>query len=298
MPHTPLRIALAQHWTVPGDVAGNGQRIGAMVCEAAERGADAVLFSECALTGYDLLGRCAAAAVSLDCRELQALAAQAVTRGVWVCVGVYERTVGRVYNAAVVMGPAGQRYLQRKASVVGAEAALGVVQRGSPGRVIFDVNGWRCGVLICAEVGREDLWTGLADSGVDVAWVLTAGAGSVSIGRALDDVRTTGARDAFHAESAKLCYPTWAVDRALRMGMAVACVNQCGWEPESGYFHPGESFVVEAGGRLNTLAPGTLVFEHLRPRLDVAELPAPVSLVAAPGLGPRVVGSRGAAVTR
>ncbi|MFE3646879.1 nitrilase-related carbon-nitrogen hydrolase [Streptomyces sp. NPDC059152] len=47
-------IAAAQFPSVPGDIAANATRMGGLIAEAAERGAGLVVFSELALTHYDL----------------------------------------------------------------------------------------------------------------------------------------------------------------------------------------------------------------------------------------------------
>ena len=51
-----LRVAVAQPLVTPGDVPKNIQAMQPLVAEAAGRGAQLVMFSECGITGYDLQG--------------------------------------------------------------------------------------------------------------------------------------------------------------------------------------------------------------------------------------------------
>ena len=51
-----LQVAVAQPLVIPGDVAENIRNLKPLVTNAAKQGAELVVFSECALTGFDLKG--------------------------------------------------------------------------------------------------------------------------------------------------------------------------------------------------------------------------------------------------
>jgi NAD+ synthetase len=151
-----LRIALAQFDFPVGDVAGNRDRIAAMIAEARdEHGADIVLFPELALSGYppeDLLYR------PSFLRECEAAldAISASVRGIVAVVGWPQAAGAVVYNAASVLrdGAVEQTYRKRELpnyAVFDERRYFDV----DPDRddCVFEVNGTQVGLVIC-----EDLW--------------------------------------------------------------------------------------------------------------------------------------------
>jgi NAD+ synthetase len=151
-----LRIAMAQFDFPVGDVAGNRDRIAAMIAEARdEHGADIVLFPELALSGYppeDLLYR------PSFLRECEAAldAISASMHGIVAVVGWPQAAGAVVYNAASVLRDGGieQTYRKRELpnyAVFDERRYFDV----DPDRddCVFEVKGVPVGVVIC-----EDLW--------------------------------------------------------------------------------------------------------------------------------------------
>jgi len=151
-----LRIAMAQFDFPVGDVAGNRDRIAAMIAEARdEHGADIVLFPELALSGYppeDLLYR---PSFLHECEAaLSEIAAN--VRGIVAVVGWPQAAGAVVYNAASVLrdGAVEQTYRKRELpnyAVFDERRYFDV----DPDRedCVFEVNGTQVGLVIC-----EDLW--------------------------------------------------------------------------------------------------------------------------------------------
>ena len=103
-----MKIALAQTNTTVGDLCGNGQRVLSFARQAAESGADVVVFPELTLTGYpprDLLGKQS----FLDRAEqhLHRLAAEAANLDVSIICGAVTRSGissgNPIYNSAAVL---------------------------------------------------------------------------------------------------------------------------------------------------------------------------------------------------
>jgi NAD+ synthetase len=164
MPRT-LRLALAQFDFPVGDVAGNAQRIAALIAEARDRHrADLVLFPELALSGYppeDLLFRPAFLA---ECQAAIERVAAAAT-GIVAVVGWPEAAGPVVFNAASVLreGAIAQTYRKRELPnyavfderrYFATEDAGGLIAaEAAPTECVFEVGGGRVGLVIC-----EDLW--------------------------------------------------------------------------------------------------------------------------------------------
>ena len=156
MAASTLRIALAQFDFPVGDVAGNRDRIAALIAGARdEYDADIVLFPELALSGYppeDLLLR---PAFLRDCEAaLQAIAAG--VDGIVAVVGWPQAAGAVVYNAASVLrdGAVEQTYRKRELpnyAVFDERRYFDV----DPDRddCVFEVKGTPVGLVIC-----EDLW--------------------------------------------------------------------------------------------------------------------------------------------
>ncbi len=103
-----MKIALAQTNTTVGDLCGNGQRILSFARQAAESGADVVVFPELTLTGYpprDLLEK--QSFLDRADEHLQQLAAEAANLDVSIICGAVTRSgisSGHpIYNSAAVL---------------------------------------------------------------------------------------------------------------------------------------------------------------------------------------------------
>ncbi len=152
----PLRLALAQFDFPVGAVAGNAERIAAMITSARdEYAADIVLFPELALSGYppeDLLLRPSFLA---DC-EAAITRIAAATRGIVAVVGWPQSVGSVVYNAASVLREGRIEHTYRKREL--PNYAVFDERRYfdvDPDRdvCVFEVGGVQVGLVIC-----EDLW--------------------------------------------------------------------------------------------------------------------------------------------
>jgi NAD+ synthase (glutamine-hydrolysing) len=147
-----MRLALCQMNATVGDIDGNAARIRDAQRQAADAGADLVLFPELALTGYppedlllreDFLARAAGALVQIA----------ADTRGPVAVVGFPERAED-VYNAAAVLADGRVHAIYRKVHLpnYGVFDEQRYFQAGSAGAVI-DIGPHRVGLTVC-----EDIW--------------------------------------------------------------------------------------------------------------------------------------------
>lgn len=148
-----LSIALAQlNWLV-GDIEGNTERMLQTLNEQQKEGADLVMFSELALSGYppedllyrdDFYQRCEA---QLECL-------QAATQHTAILVGHPWREEGKLYNALSLFaeGKLLGRYFKQQLPNYGVFDEKRYFSAGDKSCVI-ELKGYRLGLLIC-----EDLW--------------------------------------------------------------------------------------------------------------------------------------------
>ncbi len=135
-----------------GDARHNLERMCGYLRSAAERGAQLVIFPECALSGYcfeskdeawphaEPLPGPAAETLAADCRRL----------GVWTAFGLLERVekTGQLFNACALLGPKGFIASYRKIHL----PFLGVDRFTTPGDrpfAVHDLGGLRLGMSIC-----------------------------------------------------------------------------------------------------------------------------------------------------
>jgi NAD+ synthase (glutamine-hydrolysing) len=236
-----LRLALAQHDPVVGDLDGNAAQVLAWSRRAAEQGAHLVAFPEMALTGYpveDLALR--RSFVDASRQALDALATRLDTEGLGelaVVVGfldgapdavpVLGTPKGAPQNAAAVLhrGRVAARYAKHHLPNYGVFDEYRYFVPGSS-LTVARVHGADVAIAIC-----EDIW----QEGGPVAVAREAGAGLLLVingspyERNKDDVRLDLVRR-----------------RAAGAGCALAYVNMVGGQDELVF--DGDSLVVDAGG--------------------------------------------------
>lgn len=145
-----IRIATAQFETRKGDKAYNLSRIEELAGRAAEQGAKVVCFHELCIPSYTFLR-------NLDRDELLSLAEEvpsgestsrliqtADRHDVALLAGLVEREADRLYNTFVCVTGEGMVARFRKLHPF-------ISRHLSPGSeyVVFDLFGWKCGILIC-----------------------------------------------------------------------------------------------------------------------------------------------------
>jgi NAD+ synthase (glutamine-hydrolysing) len=136
-----------------GDVGGNASLVRARTAEAAEAGAQLVLFPELALTGYppeDLLLK----PHFLDAVENELAALAADVRGIVVVVGYAERSGAGLHNAAAVVADGELRGVYRK-MLLPNYGVFDERRYFEPGAApaLIELGGARIGLTIC-----EDIW--------------------------------------------------------------------------------------------------------------------------------------------
>src|SRR6476620_10884950 len=148
-----MQIALAQLNQVLGDLPGNARAILAAAAEAERAGARLVVTPELSLCGYppeDLVLR--PAFLDACASELAALAGS--VRRAPVVVGFPERSGGRCHNALAILRDGRVADVYRKQQLPNY-TVFDEERYFEPGHApcVVDVDGTRCGMLIC-----EDVW--------------------------------------------------------------------------------------------------------------------------------------------
>lgn len=150
MPDRPLRIAACQFEHRDGDTAYNLDRMRSLADAAVRDGAEVVSFHECCIPAYsfvqpfskpDLLEL---AEPVPDGPGTQALMRLSSETGAAILAGLFERDGDRVYNTYVCVD--GDRLVARHRKL---HAFVNPALTSGDEYTVFDLRGWRCGVLIC-----------------------------------------------------------------------------------------------------------------------------------------------------
>lgn len=168
-----LQVATAQFEHASGDKAQNLTTIRQLTAAAAAQGARVVAFHECSVTGYTFARRLSRAAM-LDLAEpipdgpsTEALARIAGEYDVAVLAGLFEKDADdRLYKAYVCVTKDGLVAKYRKLHPF-------INPHLTPGDryVVFDLFGWRCGILICYDNNVVENVRATALLGADVIFM-------------------------------------------------------------------------------------------------------------------------------
>ena len=172
-----LRIATCQ-FSVEADIAHNRRWILKQIADAADRGADLVHFSECALSGYAGVDIPNIAALEWGRLKLatQDIQEAAKAHKVWVLLGSTHRLSHghNPHNCVYVIDAQGQivdRYDKRFCTGHNARRQPTMdLAHYSPGNrfVTFRVKGVTCGVLICYDYRFPELYRHYRKLGVNI----------------------------------------------------------------------------------------------------------------------------------
>lgn len=171
-------VGLGQLAPVLGDVAGNLQLHLDMVGEAAARGVDLLIFSELALTGYDLGDRAFDVAIRADAADPTFAALLDASRQLDLVVSFVEVDARhRTYIAAAYLSAGRLVHLHRKIYLptYGAFDEAHTFAHGDRARA-FDTRFGRIGLLICEDFWHAGLPYLLWQDGADILLLLSASA--------------------------------------------------------------------------------------------------------------------------
>lgn len=151
------------------DVERNLQRMAGWTRKAAAQGADLVAFPECAATGYcfDSLEEALPYAEPIPGPATQRMIEVARETGAAIVFGLLERDGDSIYNACVLVSPAGLLGAYRKIHL----PYLGIDRFATPGDRPFAVHDWqgvRVGLNICYDSGFPESSRVMALAGADL----------------------------------------------------------------------------------------------------------------------------------
>jgi predicted amidohydrolase len=227
MPETKILISTCQ-FGVSADVEANAATIRDQMQQSAERGADIVHFSECALSGYASVDFESFAdynwgLLKEKTLEIIVLAGQLK---LWIVLGSSHRLSepNKPHNSLYLISPEGKlvdRYDKRFCTQIDLD-------NYTPGNhfVHFDVNGVKCSLLVCFDLRFPELYRELYREGVKCVF------------QSFYNARQQG--PSIHSEIMRQTMQA----NAANNGFWVSMTNSCGW------FCPYPSCFIQPDGRI------------------------------------------------
>jgi N-carbamoylputrescine amidase len=169
-----LRVACVQMEPHIGERDGNIERSLRFIREAARAGAEVVVLPELCNSGYVFASREEAHGLSEPIDggpSVLAWSKAARTHGIWIAAGLAERSGGKLFNSAVLIGPEGVAGRYRK-NHLWAEEAL-AFEPGDLGVPVFHTPRGRFSLAICYDLWFPETFRLAALGGADLLLVPT-----------------------------------------------------------------------------------------------------------------------------
>lgn len=147
----PIKIATAQFENKGGDKAYNLSVIENLTAKASAAGAAVIAFHECSITGYTFARTLSkehmleVAEIIPDGESIQHLIALAAKYEITILAGLFEKDAAdRLFKAYVCVNETGLVAKYRK-----LHPFINPHLTPGDGYCVFDIHGWKCGILIC-----------------------------------------------------------------------------------------------------------------------------------------------------
>ncbi|MCK9150875.1 carbon-nitrogen hydrolase family protein [Methanobacterium alcaliphilum] len=167
-------VAACQMEILMGDLEENIHEVERFLKIAAKKGADIVVFPECALTGYSVRSREEAELLSItvDSDHIKNFAKICHEFQIYAVIGFIERDGAKLYNSVVMLGPNNFQAIHRKihTSFVGIDR---FVDEGNIPLKVYELPFGKIGFYICYDHNFPETARSLALDGVQLICIST-----------------------------------------------------------------------------------------------------------------------------
>lgn len=256
-----LKIAVAQFEPKDGDKAYNLSVIEKLTAQAKEKGADVISFHELSITAYTYLkdlsleGLTGLAEAVPSGASTQALIQLSHKYDITILAGLVEAEGDKFYNTYICVNQEGLQAKFRKIHPF-------INQHLSSGNeyVVFDLLGWKCGILICYDNNVIENARATALLGADIIFAphVTMCTPSTTPGRGFVDdklwqnrhVDPEPLRTEFDGPKGRAWLMRWLPARAYDNGVYYIFTNPIGYDGEQ--LKNGNSMVLDPYGEIMT----------------------------------------------
>lgn len=170
-----FHLSLLQHTPTPCDIAASVSRIETQLRTVAAQGSQLLLVPEASLTGYNTtLNEAKRVALRADGQTTGKLAAACRQYNIALAYGFIERDNNQLYNTVQVIDCNGERIAHYRKTHLWGKLDSQLFTAGSDLAPVFELDGWRFGLLICYDVEFPETSRRLALEGAEIILVPTA----------------------------------------------------------------------------------------------------------------------------
>jgi predicted amidohydrolase len=258
-----LHVAVSQIHSVSGDPWANLARMRPQIQSAAAVGVEVILFAETVVHSYEFSDENKAFAEPVGGPLTSQISQWAQQYGITVLAGFIEMEDGAYYNTHVVARPDGSLGSQRKHNMTPIELKGGL-SAGPRERTVFEFNGVRTALIICADSGMDGLYDMLEELRIDFRCHPCAGGDHIHdkpIPYLHHEELFTAEGEALAAEYRNYVCLHDAFVKEGRRPLAFAAANALGFDGKKMH-HMGHCLIADTFGTLRAQIPGTLIMEH------------------------------------
>jgi len=264
-----IHMGVAQIQSKAMDVQGNLSRMHRQIQAAAVSGVEAILFAETCIHAYCLYPENLALAESLDGAISSQVSEWAQKYNMTIMAGMLEKSELGIHNSHIVASPAGSVFTVRKHNLTQNEINAKIVP-GQMERTPFDINGVRCGLIICADHGVAAIYDDIKTKGIEMLFMGTAGGGYRKDYIAETDLAAPENLLKYIDNRTRVFIPH-AVIPAHEFKLALATANALG---DDGVFmtHQGHCLIIDRHRIVRAQIPGTNIADHFLDQMAHAVL--------------------------
>lgn len=170
-----MKIAVYQGPGIPLDVPANIEILARQAERAAQQGARLLIAPEMILSGYNIGPEAIAErAETVDGASSRTIAGLAERYQIAILYGYPEREGSKIFNAVQLLDRDGTRLANYRKTHLFGDIDRNAFSPGTDAGAVFDLDGWRTGLLICYDVEFPENVRRLALAGADFVAVPTA----------------------------------------------------------------------------------------------------------------------------
>jgi len=264
-----LHIGVAQIQSKAMDIQGNLARMEKQIIAASTVGVEAILFAETCIHAYCFYPENLALAEPLDGPICKTISMFAKRYNLVIMAGLLEKSAEGIYNSQLVARPDGDMFTIRKHTMTPFETEANIIP-GPRERMVFEINGVRCAVNVCADNNINGVFDELHEKGVKLLFLCTAGGGNRKDYITEADMATAEGRLRYIDNRPRVFSPH-ALMPTHEFQLALATANAVG---DDGAFmtHQGQCMIVDKNRVIRAQIQGTIVVEHFLDQMAHAVL--------------------------
>lgn len=170
-----LTLAVLQHRPTPAAAEESLARMEDAAASAAADGAQLLVCPEASLTGYNIpLSSARSVAVERDGHTTDRIRKLCLRHGIALAYGYIERDADQLFNAVNVIDSAGELISHYRKTHLWGDLDRSLFSAGDGYAPVFELNGWKTGLLICYDIEFPESSRHLALQGADLILAPTA----------------------------------------------------------------------------------------------------------------------------